>query len=498
MSGSGRGRLLAVNVGWSLCAQLTAVIVNVAAVPYLIRRFGAEAYGVYLLVYVAGNYLGLFQFGAGLSAIRFVARAKEAGEDRALRQTVLHTGLVAWSGVAAASGLLWLSAGPLARSVFEVPPYYHEEAVRVLRAAALGGFFASGAQWISAVFQGLQRFAWPAVMAAIQAAATPLGLVVLLASGHGLGAAAAWYAFVRLAVLLLGAAALAGALGEHRNGRGSQGFPETARYGLSFWPAALSSVAAAQIDKTFVAGLLGMSDLTYYTVPSGILQRLQGVPAVISHALMPMLSGSQRSGGRAELTRTYLRGARALLAACAPAFILLLALMPQLLALWLGPDFAHRAAPAARMIVAAQLLALASHAPNSLAGGAGGGRCASIAGWAQALAGLALWPLLIPRWGIAGAAAGALAAQALSTIYFLESAHRGLLGLGWGRFLREVGAPLAPALAAMLIAAWLGRALAWGWGGFFSVSAAAGAVYAALLWVFLPQEDRLSARGLLK
>jgi O-antigen/teichoic acid export membrane protein len=488
-----RGRRFAHNIGWTLVGQAGTVVVNFLAIPRLLRGFGSEAYGVYLLVYVVGNYFTLFQFGAGMAAIKYVAEAAAAGEEGALRDALRHSAAIHFLGAGAAAAALWLGAGRLTE-LFAVPDYYRASAFWLLRAAAAGGVFAAGVQWVSSAFNGLQRLGWPAALAWLQSTLMPLGLLAALRLGRGLGAAAALYVAVQAAVFALGSAALLGALGEHRGGRGRLSFRAFARYGFSFWPALLSAVAATQIDKVFVAGVLSMSDLSYYAVPSGVLQRLQTLPSAISHALMPVLSESERVDDRETLTVIYLRTARALFALCLPAVGLLFALMPQLLGLWIGPAFGAKAAPAARLLVAAQAFALIFHAPNALAGGLGGGRYASTAAWAQALISLALWPFLIPRWGIAGAAAGGLAAQALPTLFYLDATHRRLLGLSWTRFLREAAAPLAIPGTVLLALAWAGRAYAWTWPGFLFVAGLAGAAYAGLLWPSVPGEDKRAVR----
>jgi len=74
-----RGRRFASNVGWTLASQAGVVAVNFFSIPYLLSRFGSEAYGVYLLMFAVGGYLGLFQFGAGLAAMRYVARRTRRG-----------------------------------------------------------------------------------------------------------------------------------------------------------------------------------------------------------------------------------------------------------------------------------------------------------------------------------------------------------------------------------------------------------------------------------
>ncbi|HAZ07737.1 MAG TPA: hypothetical protein DCZ01_04255 [Elusimicrobia bacterium] len=488
-----RGRRFARNVGWILAGQAGIMAVNFISVPYLLSGFGSEAYGVYLLMYAVAGYLGLFQFGAGRATVKFVAEARAAGEDGALRDALRHSAKIHFLGVGAASVTLWLAAGPLTRSVFEVPVYYRAHALWLLHAAAVGGVFAAGVQWVSASFQGFQRFAWPASLSLLQALLMPLGLVAVLASGRGLGAAAVWYAAVQAGTFAVGFWALRQALREHSGRKGSLAFMPFARYGFSFWPGTISSVASSQIDKTFVASVLNISELTYYAVPSGVLQRLQTLPSAMAHALMPVLSEAWRAQDLVELTRLYLRAARALFVLSLPALGLLLVLMPQLLGLWLGPVFSERAAGAARLLVLVQVCVLAYHAPNALAGGLGGGRLASGSAWAQTLLSLALWPVLIPRYGIAGAAAGALVAQAAATAYFLHQAHHRLLGLSWDRFARAVVFPCVGPTAVLLGVAWLGRPLAWTWTGFLMVCAAAAAAYASVLWRILPEEDRLAA-----
>jgi O-antigen/teichoic acid export membrane protein len=489
-----RGRRFARNVGWSLVGQAGTVVINFFSIPYLLRGFGSEAYGVYLLMFTVGNYLAVFQFCAGLATIKYVAEARAAEEDGALRDALRHSAAIHFGGVGLAAAALWFAAGPLSRTVFDVPGYYRQHAFWLLRAAAIGGLFNSGVQWSSSSFQGLQRFGWASALTLLQSALMPLGLVAVLAMGRGLGAAATWYVVVQAVGCMVGALALRRAVARRTGTGGRLGFKKFAAYSLSFWPSTVAGVASTQIDKAFVAGMLDMSRLTYYAVPSGVLARFQTLPATISHVLMPVLSEADRAEDRESLRRLYLRAARALFAVSLPVLALLFVLMPHLLGLWLNPSFAANAEVAARLLVAAQVFALAFHASHAVAGALGGGRFVSTMSWAQALLSLLLWPVLIPRWGIAGAAAGGLIAQALPTLYYMDATHRRLLGLPWGRFLRESAAPLALPTGALLAVAWVGRSSAWTWPGFIAVNAAAGGAYAALLWATSSEEDARSVK----
>lgn len=490
-----RGRRFARNVSWSLAGQAGTIVVNFLALPYLLRGFGTEAYGVYLLMYTVANYMAVFQLGAGMASIKYVSEANAAGEDGALRDALRYSFWIYFFGVGAAAASVWLAAGPLSRSFFDIPVYYQKHALWLMRAAALGGLFAAGGQWATAAFFGLQKNAWPSALNVLQSILLPIGLVTVLAMGRGLGAAAAWYVVVQVAGFAALSLALRSVLKSHRGGKGRLEFKPFAKYGLTFVPSLVANLVSTQVDKVFVAGKLSMSDLTYYSVPSGVLARLQMPSATVSSALMPVLSEVGRVEGKEHLSRVYVRSSRGLLALLAPALGLLFVLMPQLLGLWLNPAFGRNAAVAARLLVAAQAFALAFLGPRAAAGGLDGGHYLTVAMWGQALLSLALWPVLIPRWGIAGAAAGALVAQALATVYFLDAIHRHLVHLPWGRFLSEVLVPLLPPTSALILVAWLFRGCAWTWPGFIAVNAAAGLAYLGLLWRMLPEED---TRGVLR
>jgi hypothetical protein len=106
------------------------------------------------------------------------------------------------------------------------------------------------------------------------------------------------------------------------------------------------------------------------------------------------------------------------------------------------------------------------------------------------------WRFLIPRYELIGVAAGSLLAQALPAVVYLWAVH-GLMELDVARFVsRGLG---RPALCAALLLGGLllvhGRVS--GWASLLAVSAAGGAAYAALAWLFALEEDREALRWLL-
>jgi len=116
----------------------------------------------------------------------------------------------------------------------------------------------------------------------LQAVLTPLGVVGLLALGRGLGAAAAWYVAVQVLAFGAGAAALRAALAERRGeaGRGAWVSASSRATGSAFGRGRLGR-GLLSIRQGLRGGALSISELTYYAVPSGVLQRLQMLPSAV-------------------------------------------------------------------------------------------------------------------------------------------------------------------------------------------------------------------------
>ena len=323
----------------------------------------------------------------------------------------------------------------------------------------------------------------------------PFGVLSALALGRGLGAAATGFVLVHALVAVFCLFGVAHARREvHRPG-GHLPFKTFWHYSIGFWPAALAQMVSGQLDRAFVAGLRSMSEFTLYAVPASVLSRVQTFPATASAALVPVMGGLGAHEGPETPARLYLRASRTLIGLIVPAYALLFCLMPQFLSLWLGGRFGDTSVWPARLLVSTQAAALFSFLPTAVAAGRKDGWWPSAAAWLQALICLALWPWMIPRWGLFGAALGALIAQSVSTFLFVSVVHSRLLHLTWGRFASETTIPAAAGTAALLIVAWPLRVRVTGWISFFALCAAAGACYTIVFWRLLPHEDRRFLRA---
>lgn len=476
------------NVGWGFAGQGAAAVVNFLLVPKLVHGFGPELYGLYLLLPSVAGYLTLASFGAGNVAVRRVSESHSSSAGGALRDVLRHSAALHLGGGAAAAVVLWAASPALAERFFRASPAYRENGLSLLRAAAVGGFFAVGTQWAATALQGLQRFDVQSALAFGQSAAIPVGVFAALKLGHGLGAALAWFVAVQAATFFVSVAALSSVMrGVPRTG-GRVEFREVLREGLGFWPGPFAWIVTYQLDRLFIVRSQPLDQLAYYAVPSNLLQRLQTLPSVAAAALVPVVGAAGDDLG--DLRRVYVRSLRVLAGLLAPAYLLMFLLMPQFLSLWLGGRFGDDAVWPARLLVIGQASSVLLLPANSVAAGRGRGAWLSIVAWAQALLSLALWRWLIPSHGILGAATAAAVAQCLPTAVCLHAVHSRLLRFGWGGYVLQALGPTLAAGTAMALLVFPLHAAAATWPRFLALGALGGALYATVLWVLLPQDDR--------
>jgi O-antigen/teichoic acid export membrane protein len=490
-----RGESFARNVGWGLAGQGAVAVINFLIIPRLVHGFGVEAYGLYLLMQSAAGWVGALHFGAGAGLLRFAAQSSADGKRGALDEALRHGAWLVIGGAVAGAIILWLAAPALVGRIFAVPGYYQTHGAWMIRAAALGGVFAAVTSWAGAAFQGLNRFQWQSAAAVLQGILIPFGVLSALTMGRGLGAAAASFVAVHALVAAFCLAGVRRVRLDVQDHGGHISFRTFWHYSIGFWPGALAQMVSGQLDRVFVAGLRSMSEFTLYAVPVSVLSRVQSLPATASIALMPVMGGLGEHEAPETIARLYLRASRTLIGLIIPTYVLLFCLMPQFLSLWLGGHFGDTSVWPARLLVAAQTAALFFFLPTAVVAGRKGGWWLTAAAWLQALVCLALWPWMIPRWGLLGAALGGLIAQLLSSFIFVWLVHSRLLHLSWGRFLRETMVPAVAGAAVLFVVAWPLRVRITGWIDFFGLCAAAGACYTIVFWRLLPEDDRRFLRA---
>jgi O-antigen/teichoic acid export membrane protein len=71
-----------INAGTTYCKHLISLLGLFLLIPFIVRQIGVEEFGLWSLTYSIVGFLGLIEFGLGVTTIRYVAGCKSAEELR--------------------------------------------------------------------------------------------------------------------------------------------------------------------------------------------------------------------------------------------------------------------------------------------------------------------------------------------------------------------------------------------------------------------------------
>jgi O-antigen/teichoic acid export membrane protein len=375
----------------------------------LARSLGADGYGLYVLAVSAATlFAGISLLGLDDAMTRYVAIAAGRRDDPAVRGTI-QIGLVTATatGVLVGAGL-YVAAQPIATGMFGEP-----QLTRLLQLVSVAVPFLAISNLLAGTARGFHRMDVVAVAENVVQSVVRLGLLVLVFLLTGLSTAAAVVVFgisdIAATVTMLG---LLGRRHPLMPGRGPVWRDTTGvfRFALPLW----FSGMLRQLRRNVEALLLGATGSAANVGVFAVVNKINLVGHVwllsILMAVKPTMAQLHDRDDRAELARVYTATTRWSLSLALPGVIVMVLYRQPILAAF-GTSFT--AGSTALIILAIAELA-----------NAGTGTCGSMIDMTGHMrlkvANAVLWTglliaggvVLIPRWGVVGAATASLIAIA--------------------------------------------------------------------------------------
>ncbi|MBI5485926.1 MAG: polysaccharide biosynthesis protein [Deltaproteobacteria bacterium] len=488
---------------WNVVANVAArgwnAALSILIVPAVVQAVGAEAYG--LVGFFAGLsvFFGFLDLGLSGTANREIARNVALGRDGSENKNLIRTfEVVYWAIALCIGGGLAGASGWIADHWIEARYLSAEE----VHAALLIGAGAIMLQWPTSLYSGVLR--------GLEAQVLQSGISIAAAAIRSLGAlAVVWFvsptvtAYVMTFAVANAAEMLATCIAAWLLLRRSSSaaararwsvFREVWRFALSFNLVGVLLVALAQGDRLVTAGFLPLDQLGYYSVASTASGGVAMIAWSVSIAVFPRFAGLSAAGNREALRAEYHRAAQVNCFFVVGIALAVTLFAGEVLRVWTGSDVVARAgAPALSLLGAASLLAGAWNAPHTLLVASGHTRVPLVFN-AICLAGaVPAWLVMIPRFGIVGAAAVWLGANVVFFFAYLVAAHRRVLAeSAWTGVRRD----FLGYLVAGVLTLGAGRALTWTrgtWAGCLGL-AVGGLAYIAVAWALARRLDVFPAR----
>jgi O-antigen/teichoic acid export membrane protein len=342
------------------------MVVALIAIPVILRSLGAERFGILALTWVLLGYLGLFDLGISRATAKYGAEAL-AARNAGLFGELVRTSLLLQLCLGAFGGLGLALTSRVFVSMLNVPDRLIDEAQLAIIAAALALPASLAMTGARAALEASQRFdmvnavavpsnAMTYVLSAVGAwAGLPLGAIVILLL---LNRVAALMSYLALGVRLQPEIA-------YRRPLRSTTVKRLVGFGGWITVTSIAGPALQYADRFLIAATVGLSALAYYVAPFDVVTRLWIVPNAIVLTLFPALSalGGVRDE---ELVHTYVRIEKNLFVLMFPMVMCVLLFGDELLAIWLGLDFANKSAAILKILAVGVLANSVSYVPLTL------------------------------------------------------------------------------------------------------------------------------------
>ena len=437
-----RGSLLARNTLWSGLGQVLPMAAALVAIPVLVRGLGTDRFGLLTITWTVIGYFSLLDLGLGRSLTQVIAERLGRGRTEELPEIVwtsilLILGLGVIGGIAVALAAPWLT-----RHALHVPPGLGDEAIRTFRWLAFSLPAVLGTAGLGGVLSAYQGFG---TLNALRIPLSVLSFVAplaLLPFTHDLSAVVAVIAAVRVAGCIAHAWACARRMPALRGAPRWRTVLVRPLFRSGGWIAVINALGPflLGLDRLLLGAWGTMTEVTWYATPQEAASKLWFIPGPLVVVLFPAFATSHEVD-RPRLRLLYARGLKFLYCSLLPITVVLVALAPDVLRVWLGAAFASHSRLVLQVLVVGAFVSGLAYMPSALVQAIGHARRAAL----LMLAELPLYVLLLAAaFRLGGIETIALAWLLRAVVDFLGCMVLAGLSLG------DVGGTLARLVAPAL------------------------------------------------
>jgi O-antigen/teichoic acid export membrane protein len=394
------------NTTWNLIGSVTPLLLGVATLPYIYTQLGIERVGVLTLVWALIGYFSIFDFGLGRAITQRIAADKQKLPDAEI-DGVIGAG-IAFALILGIAGFLITSSLFL---FFRTDVILSSKALSAeINTAVILACCGIPATTITTAYRGVlegtHKFKAANLLRLLLGVSNFLGPVVTI---YFLGANLAYIVAMLISVRFLAVVI------HHRSCESALGRKIMLNFGreevVKFLPfmgwitvSNLVSPLMVLIDRFLIASILGLGVVAFYTIPADILMRTLILPAALTSTLFPLFSELNAKRNLGEIDVLYKK-----------SIVLIFSIMTLIacgaifagefgLTLWLGENFAQKAAPIASILAVGVLLNGLAQVPHAYIQATGDAKSTALIHLAEAILYIPALLLMVHLYGLFGAA----------------------------------------------------------------------------------------------
>ncbi len=338
------GTRLARNTVLNFIGQALPLLVGILVIPFVIRTLGTERFGILTLAWIVIGYFSLFDMGLSRATTKFVAEIIARGESEKL-PALVWTSLYSLLFLGIVSGMfLGFFAPFLVEHFFNISAALSGETKTTFLLLSLSIPLVVGSAGLRGVLEAGQHFGVLNIIFIPSNTMNFIAPVIGILLDFHLPGIVSLMVVARLCttvVCLIACVRIYPMLKEYKTFDKNLIRPLLAFGG---WIAVANIFAPilVYIDRLFIAILLTMSALTYYTTPYEIVARLWVIPISIVTTLFPAFSSVDAIGDQTTLRHIFIRSSKYLILILFPLILIFVLFSETILSIWIDPEFAKQ------------------------------------------------------------------------------------------------------------------------------------------------------------
>ena len=387
-----------------------SIVIAFFVSPVIVHSLGNDLYGVWMLICSITGYFTVLDFGVNTAVVRFISSSKAQENYRQARK-VYSTALVIFTIVGVGLLLFFLIFGYFFQNIFKL---YHISQFYLYAVFLISGMdLAIGILFsvFLGALNGLQEFKFLNGSSILINIARSIAIVYLLSQGYGLMA---------LAFMQLGSSLLKVSCQYLRIKTGYKFLyfsreyvtRDSAKliysYSVYSFIIAISLKLLFYTDAVVIGIFLDASEVTFYAIPSSLLDHLEKVVWAMIAVLIPVISASEAIGEGEKNAGYYITGTQFSLLISMPFVISLYFFGDDFIRLWMGQEIGDRSLWVLRLLLIGFSLAFSQLIAQGILKGISKHKVLSYILSIEAFVNVVLSIVLVKPFGIEGVAFGTM------------------------------------------------------------------------------------------
>ena len=413
------------NFGASFASQIWLIGVGLATLPVIVRGMGTERYGVWTICLAFYAFFLFLELMLSTTAIRFLSHAQGKGVEGEFRAIFQRIYALSW-GIGAAAGLLLFSVSGFAATRLSRDVAFQPDVFLVLQWLSLSLLFRIPSSVLSGSLGAVQRLDITSLFVAATQTIQSIGLAVILSQGAGLeGAVKFWvlsWVVVWICYEIIARRFMPVKVPAPLP-------PHLWRQAIQFSGSLLIGYGGGRFllpfSRLVLGAFAGPAAVAFFSIPANLASNVRRGVYHLSNAALPAAAALQGHQDAVGLSFLWVKSHRAAWLGFLPLVVLGGLLGAPFIGQWVGPEFGQAAQPIMLPVVGGLFGLAMGNIGAVMMQSCGRGRIwAAFALGAGLINGLMVL-VLVPRWGIRGAAWALFAAGIISgVLVFLVTINR--------------------------------------------------------------------------